>query len=358
MIDDDASWKAQREYGEEFYGDFARFADGNAHAGDLTDVDLLLIDDIDSGAGVADVLVHWQPKLASTAVVLLHGHRLERDDPPARAWASWSAGKQRVEFADGIGLAVAALGPVPAAVATLFDSKQRDTAAILYHLAAARIEASARTEAAERDNAVLRTRQIWLDSILNHGWHAQAVMDNQLKTLADLEQRFANLTVDRDQAQQIIEEQLEQISALRRDRAKAQIVMDAQHEQLQHWVGLNDRLKSELKNVTRELKARQKIIKAAQEACRRGGKCFHVSSGPKVRRSLGERLVRELQRWPRNLGIVKPPPPPPSAKPAHKRSRHPRPQIRTPRGSRSTNRIRQRSRRNVRQRSSCRIARS
>jgi chromosome segregation ATPase len=182
------------------------------------------------------------------------------------------------------------LGRYPPSFAILFDAAVRSTAALLYQAAAARLESSAQSATVERENAALRTRQIWLDSILANGWQAQSVMDGQMQMLTDLERRFADLSADRADAQRIIDEQteqigelraalagadafvqeqvqqigelraalaradavvqeqaqelaqqLQQVDAVRRDRVKAQVVMDAQQEQLEHWVGLNDR---------------------------------------------------------------------------------------------------------------------
>ncbi|MFN2475453.1 MAG: glycosyltransferase [Chthoniobacterales bacterium] len=372
---DDSAWEAQSAYGQEFFGDFATFI---AHPRPSIDgmVDLLFIDDVDAGSQVAAVLNDWRSRLSPAAVVLLHGTLLDREDAPGRAWSDWAAGKPRCDLDQGIGLSVVAAGALPEQVAPFFEATQSQSLRLLYELVAARISAEARGIAAERDNAALRTRQIWLDSMVSTGWQAQEVMDHQARAIADLEQRFANLSTDRLKAQEIMDTQAEEISALRRDRAeaqqimdaqaaeigavrrdrgdaqnvldaqgehieslvaeraradlfaqaqaeqlqnfealrrdraKAQLVMDAQQEQLQHWVGVHNQIKDQLDRTVAELKQRKQLMQAAKQACRRGGKCFQVPSGPKVRRPFGERLVRELQRLPRSLRVTKAPPAP------------------------------------------------
>ncbi len=85
----------------------------------------------------------------------------------------------------------------------------------LYALAAARIAAQAQSEHSQRDLAALSARQVWLDSLLEDRWTAQEIMDEQGRQMEELRKRFEELG---------------------RDRAKAQLVMDGQHEQLRHWV--------------------------------------------------------------------------------------------------------------------------
>ncbi|CAN5564239.1 hypothetical protein BH18VER1_BH18VER1_13850 [soil metagenome] len=333
---EDPAWQAQQDYGSEFYADFARFlkpeADSTAGATAVGTVDLLLIDDVDRGAELDEIIRSWEPTLTSSSLVLLHGWRLERDDSLAEVWRRWAAARPEIRFNDGIGLALAAMRTIPLEMEMLFDQEQSGAAASLYSAVATRIEAQARVTAAERENAALRTRQIWLDSIVSTGWQAQEVMDSQARIIADLEQRFATLHADRAEAQKVMEaqsrkidelltersraelfaqsqaEQLERFEELRRDRARAQLVMDSQQEQVQRWIGVTHQLQAELDRVTAELKERKKLLKAAKAACSRNGKCFHISTGPKVQRSLGDKLMRELRRVPRNLGLVKPPP--------------------------------------------------
>src|SRR5207248_1869861 len=90
---------------------------------------------------------------------------------------------------------------------------------------------------------------------------------------------------------------------LRRDRAKAQLVMDTQHEQLKRLVAQTDAFREKLESFKAQLKEHKAILSAAKKACRKGGRCFQIQSGEKVRRPLRERIARELRRLPRNLGL-------------------------------------------------------
>ncbi len=111
---EDAVWQAGRAYGEEFYGETAQFLAGapvdlaKNFAND--DVDLLLIDDCDSGSTVRQELAAWKSKLASGAIVVVHGLGLERDDAPRRAWTEFISHRAHAEFREGIGLGVALAG--------------------------------------------------------------------------------------------------------------------------------------------------------------------------------------------------------------------------------------------------------
>src|SRR5207248_9296735 len=180
----------------------------------------------------------------------------------------------------------------------------------------------------------------------------QEIMDHQAREIVELEKRFAALLADRTKAQEIMESQAEQLrnfaalrvdlealrhdraeaqlimdsqaeqlqhfEALRRDRAKAQLVIDSQHEQLQHWVAESENLKSEIENLKAQIKDQKRILSYAKRECRKKGRCFQIPTGPKERRPLREKIVRELRRLPRNIGIggvPKPAPPPPKPAP-------------------------------------------
>src|ERR1700682_2624910 len=79
---DDVAWLKGRDYGEEFYGDFARFQSGSDAVKEFADqsVDLLFLDDCDSGAQIRADLSIWESKLAPNGFVLFHGIALERAD--------------------------------------------------------------------------------------------------------------------------------------------------------------------------------------------------------------------------------------------------------------------------------------
>jgi GT2 family glycosyltransferase/glycosyltransferase involved in cell wall biosynthesis len=312
---DDVAWIKGKDYSEEFYGDRARFfASGTAALAELADgsVDLLLLSDCDSGTEILADLSAWESKLASDGFVLLHGIGLEREDSPKAAWDKWAAACPSVLFRDGIGLAVArhsgANGSSSLLLKQLFgpSAKVKELEEV-YGLAASRIDAIARVAAAEQASAALQSRQVWLDSILVDRWKAQEVMDHQGRAIASLEQRIELLLAAQ-------EEQRGHFENLRRDRAKAQLIMDSQHEQLKQWVAEGDNLRAELEKLKPQLREYKTILKAAKAACRKKGRCFQIQTGPKVRRPFGEKIARELSRLPRNLGLGRkketaPPPP-------------------------------------------------
>ncbi len=185
------------------------------------------------------------------------------------------------EFSAGNGLGVAA--PDGHSIPAAAGAEQ------LYALATARIEAQAQSNRSQRDLAAAQARQVWLDSLLEDRWAAQAIMDDQGKQMeelllaqAELEKRFA---------------------ALGRDRAKAQLVMDSQHEQLRVWVTDLESRKKEISKLKKEVRKQKEILNSAKSACRKGGKCFRPAGGPKTRRPWSERIRRELSRIPANLGL-------------------------------------------------------
>src|SRR5213075_3103582 len=112
--------------------------------------------DSDSGTEVRNDLSAWEPKLKPGAAVLLHGLGLERDDPPAAAWNKWIGKTPRADFPDGLGLSVAAFGKSSPAS---FFVKHSEDIAVIYSMAAARIDAVARAAAAEKKTAAFETRQ-------------------------------------------------------------------------------------------------------------------------------------------------------------------------------------------------------
>jgi len=303
--EDDVAWREGRDYGEEFYGKRALFfSSPSAALAEVAgnSVDLLLVDDSDSGKAIREDFSAWEPKLAPEAVVLLHGLGLEREDSPRAAWDEWVADRPHAIFSDGLGLGVAPqskIAPSSFLLKQLFGPKPkaRDLAEG-YALAAARIDAFARVAEAEKRVAAFETRQVWLDSLLTDRRKVQEIMDHQARAIASLEQRVQLLLAAQ-------EEQRGHFENLRRDRAKAQLIMDGQHEQLKDWVAQTDRLMAQIEKLKAQLKEHKAILKAAKQACRKKGRCFQIETGPKVRRPFAEKIARELRRLPRNLGIAR-----------------------------------------------------
>jgi|GEM_PF-849362 len=354
--EDDAAWMDGRRYGEEFYGERARFFSSPAAAlSELPDgsVDLLFLDDSAKGTEIAADLASWESKLHPQAIVLLHGISLEREDSPRTGWTKWVGERPGAEFPEGLGLAVMRLArpnaSAPFLLKQLFgQSPKVGELAGTYALAAARIEAQARAARAEETAATLEVRQVWLDSLLSDRGEVQQIMDHQAASIADLTDKFQTILKDRKEAQLVMDhqaasiaditdkfhsvlkdrteaqlvmdhqaasiaesqlvldtqaEELEHFQALRRDRAKAQLIMDSQHEQLRHWSAKAEELQSEIEQLNTQIKDQKRLLKAAKTACRKKGRCFQIPTGPKVQRPIGEKIVREILRVPRQLGL-------------------------------------------------------
>jgi len=236
----DPAGRAGEEYCDEFYGDFARLRREDSIAEFAEEsVDLLLINDLDAGAAIGREVSAWQSKLSAQAIVAVHGIELERADSPKRAWRNWMAERPNEEFSEGIGLGVGLRSQRLPAPESFFEQLliSKTTApelAEIYRLVAARIEAQAGREMAERDKFAFEARTVWMQSL----------------------------------------------NALRRDRAKAQLVMEAQAEQLKKWAAKSAQLQTQrdaLKKELRELK------------------------GPAIRRSTAERISREAARMRRRI---------------------------------------------------------
>ncbi len=289
---DDLAWLQGKDYGDEFYGDLARFQSGARVGEEVADhsVDLFLLDDCDSGAGLRADLSVWESKLAPNALVLVHGIALERGDDPKAAWLEWTASRPAAEFPDGIGLGITLQSATRASQEPLLEqlfagNKGLSDLAELYRLAAARMEAQVRTEKAERAHTALEARQVWVDSLLADRWKVQEIMDHQTRTIDAQTER------------------LKQFEILRRDRARAQLVMDEQAEQLKHWAAKAQRFEAERATLKAEVKEQKQILNAAKKACRKKGRCFQGTdpAGENKRRSISERILREIKRAPRNL---------------------------------------------------------
>src|SRR5207244_8761108 len=117
------------------------------------------------------------------------------------------AGRPNEEFSEGIGLGVGLCSqrlPVPESFfeQLLISKTTAPELAEIYRLAAARIEAQAGRKMAARDKFASEARKVWMQSLLEDRWKVQRIM----------------------------EEQGPATNALRRDRAKAQLVMEAQAE--------------------------------------------------------------------------------------------------------------------------------
>ncbi|MEY2493763.1 MAG: hypothetical protein QOJ45_255 [Verrucomicrobiota bacterium] len=222
---DDLAWLKGKDYAEEFYGDFARFFDGSPAeaAKEFTDgsVDLLLIDDCDSGVAIRADLASWESKLSPNGILLVHGTTLERADNPKAVWTEWIGARPATEFPDGIGLGITSLAkalPASEFLKQLFNRKDRnEDLVIARRLVAARIDAQARLEEAGRALAALETRQVWFDSILADRWKVQEIMDHQARVIDHLERTTQAMLADRAKTDEATAAQLKELEARERE---------------------------------------------------------------------------------------------------------------------------------------------
>jgi glycosyltransferase involved in cell wall biosynthesis/GT2 family glycosyltransferase len=309
---DDSAWAEGRSDGEEFYGNRARFfANPPGALAQIADdsVDILWLDDCDSGTELRHDLIGWEAKLAADAVVLFHGVLLERDDNPDRVWKEWVGNRPQATFSDRLGVGLVSVGKTTAP----FPFEKSEGLSEIYHLAAVKIEATASAEMAEKSRAALETRQVWLNSLLADRRKVQEIMDEQAETLVEKTRALGEQTQLVAELKRLWELAVAERDELRRDRIKAQLIMDSQGEQLKHWIAEANTALAKVESLKTQLKEAKAILKAAKLACRKKGRCFQIETGPKVKRSLGERVARELRRLPRNLGIVRGPEEPTAA---------------------------------------------
>jgi GT2 family glycosyltransferase len=268
---DDSAWQYADKATTRFSADISQLVE--AHAAQLAaefaegSVEVLLIDDVDSGETVRQELEIWRSKLSPHALVLLHGTSLERDDSPRTAWRNFVIEKAAAYFDEGIGLSVAT--ECGAAKASPFRTALFDETTALaqsYRLIAESIRARAQTRQIECRARFFEARQTLFDTIVEDRTKAQSVIDHQERCLNDLNRK------------------LDTISS---DRAEAQLVMNGQFAQIQ--------------KMHAKMTEQKQVLAAAKATCRNKGRCFIVAKRPKPQRSLTERVAREFARIPRNL---------------------------------------------------------
>lgn len=294
---DDEAWQKAIADSAGFYRDVATLIAGNPTEFALEQaagsIDLLFLDDCDSYEIARDELYAWLPKLAPAGLVLFHGLALKRAQPPRLAWEQIFQNKPTAEFPAGIGLGLA--GDTAASspwLARIFAAaEEREELAAFYCASAARIDAESRAREAERRNITLELQQVWLDTVLTDRWKAQEVMDEQMSEMNERARAFGEL---------------------HQDRVKAQLILDTQSEQLKQWVGKSEALSTENKKLKTQIAADKKLIAAAKKSCRNRVRCFGVTpeEAKAEKRSIPERIVRELRRLPRNLSRAKSTPAP------------------------------------------------
>jgi GT2 family glycosyltransferase/glycosyltransferase involved in cell wall biosynthesis len=268
---DDQAWQYADETATEYFSNISQLVEADAiqAASDFADgsIEVLLIDDVDSGETVRRELEIWRSKLSVNALVLLHGTSLERQDSPRNAWLNFVVEKAAAYFREGIGLSVATNRA--AAKASPFRTALFDETAALaegYRLIAQSIRARAQTRQAERRARFFEARQSLFDTIVEDRTKAQNVIDHQERCLTDLHRK---------------------LDAISSDRAEAQVVMTEQFAQIQ--------------KMHAKMTQQKQVLAVAKATCRNKGRCFIVPKEPKPQRSFRERVAREFARIPRNL---------------------------------------------------------
>ncbi len=271
---DDPAWLFVQSTTANLYSDISELlaADPIIAAQSVADrsVDLLLIDDVDAGEAFRHEIEAWRPKLSEHALVLVHGINLERADLLRNAWDRLEGAK--AEFDEGIGLGVAAFGGA-IKHSPLREALFRDPAAAARdcRIAAELMNARIRARRAEEQACSLSVRQIWFDTLVHDRERAQVVMETLQSQRTNLQKRFA---------------------ILQKDRAKAQLVIDSQGAQLQNMAASLDAAREKAEELKR-------VVDNAKKACGRRRRCFNVSKDGKVKRSVPEKITREIKRMPR-----------------------------------------------------------
>jgi len=308
---DDPAWRYAEKTTTKFSANISQLVEADAvqAAVDFADgsIEVLLINDVDSGETVRQELEVWRSKLSAKALILLHGTSIERRDSPRSAWLNFVVEKAAAYFGEGIGLSIAT--ERAAAKASPFRTALFDETTALaqgYRLIAESIRARAQTRQAERRARFFEARQTVFDTIVEDRTKAQSVIENQERCLTDFNRKFDAINADRAKAQSVIEDQERRLAdfnrrfeAINADRAEAQRVMEHQFDQIQ--------------KLHAKVTEQKDVLVAAKAACRNKGRCFVIRKEPRPQRSIIERVVRELARIPHNLRRIffTPPAPPP-----------------------------------------------
>ena len=289
---DDPAWQYAEKTTTKFFANISQLVEADAvqAAADFAEgsIEVLLIDDVDSGETVRQELEIWRSKLSAKALVLLHGTSLERQDSPRTAWLNFVIEKAAAYFDEGIGLSVATKRA--AAKASPFRTALFDETTALaqgYRLIAESIRARAQTRQIERRARFFEARQTLFDTIVEDRTKAQSVIDYQERCLNEI-------NADRVEAQELLGEPVGSIAELAKrfsilsiDRAEAQLVLNDQFAQIQ--------------KMHAKMTEQKQVLAMAKATCRNKGRCFVVPKEPKPQRSLKERVAREFARIPRQL---------------------------------------------------------
>ncbi len=264
LPEDDNAWQAGLAYNSEFYGDVSNMSDGSPEKkpdlGAAT-VDLLFLNDCDSYEIACQQWNAWAQKISPNAIILIHGIGTKRAQGIAQFWNEIkSGGGASVEFSAGSGLGVICVGQSSGSLLPrLFQSTGLGCEIeLVYQLAAARIEHEAKGENISRENRLLQLRQVWLPTLLDGRIQMQNMIDHLNRHIAHIERVHASREAELHHQQSVLE------TALKEKEAAI----------------------AKLKTETVDLNAR------LAESTRKN---------EKKKRSVPEKIAREIQRIPKNL---------------------------------------------------------
>lgn len=262
--DDDNAWLAGISYNQECYDDISTFVEKTPETAcesisDAT-VDVLFLNDCDSGAGLRRQFEAWFPKLSANSIILVHGIETERKDAISNFWKEMRSETSR-EFSAGAGLGITSLksAPSPELARLLGKGEEGNDIERMYRLAAERIAAQAEAAKIANENRLLQLRQVWLPTLLDDRVQMQGTIDH-------LNRHIAHIT----RVHEWEEGQL-------RERLK---ILEAE-------TGQPDARASQLTRDRDELEARSSESTELSRS-----------------RSFSEKIIREIRRIPRNLGRV------------------------------------------------------
>ena len=263
---DDNAWQAGLDYNGEFYSDLSTFFAGSPEAAAAgvaeASVDLLFLNDCDSYVAARRQLDAWAAKISPAGIILVHGIGTKRERGIAQFWTETRT-ETSVEFSAGAGLGVTSAGQAAPSVLTQLIGRTDHGSEIepLYLLAAERIAAQARAEKISGENRMLQLRQVWLPTLLADRIQMQDTIDH-------LNRHIAHVAGVHEWNEAQLQQQLNSL------RAASLLESEAAIKKLRDKCG---ELKARVDELTRKLD--------------------HAAS----RRSLPQRIAREIQRIPRNL---------------------------------------------------------
>ena len=194
---DDNSWLTGRDHNQEFYGDLSTFHEDPHEEVALGvgagSVDLLFLNDCDSFAAAQRLWGIWAGKVSPAGIILVHGTGTQRSQGVSAFWGQIRTATS-VEFSAGSGLGVTSVGGSASRALSRFvcgadgvpETEQ------VYRLAAARIASVAEAEKVARENRMLQLRQVWLPTLLDDRIEMQNMINHLNRHIAHIEQVYAS----------------------------------------------------------------------------------------------------------------------------------------------------------------------